>query len=279
MTTLQVSHAVRPGGRLPVWRPLVASFRIGARQVFAYRAEALVMLFSASLMAALNGLLWTAATEGRDEIAGVPSAELRSYVVMAWVAVTFFATRVNEDIGRRFKEGQITADLLRPLSLQLQCYARDLGRAVATLLLQTTPMFVMGFFAFGVLLPAHPATWLWWSVSLVLSHGINFGLSFLIGLAAFPLQNISGLTHMKGTLVSIFSGALIPLDLYSGALKTFVFCLPFHAMAHTPTSIFLERDIPVAALLAEQAAWAIGLWITGTLAWGRAQNALTVQGG
>ena len=69
MTTLQVSHAVRPGGRLPVWRPLVASFRIGARQVFAYRAEALVMLFSASLMAALNGLLWTAATEGRDEIA------------------------------------------------------------------------------------------------------------------------------------------------------------------------------------------------------------------
>ncbi|MSP54762.1 MAG: hypothetical protein EXR69_04020 [Myxococcales bacterium] len=265
--------------RYPVWRPLAASFRIGARQVFAYRAEALVTLFSASLMAALNGLLWTAATEGRDQLAGVPSAELRSYVVMAWVAVSFFATRVNEDIGRRFREGQITADLLRPMSLQFQCYARDLGRAVATLALQTTPMFLMGLFAFGVLLPSHPATWLWWSVSLVLSHCINFGISFLVGLAAFPLQNISGLTHVKGTLVSIFSGALIPLDLYAGALKTFVFCLPFHAMAHTPTSIFLERNVSVASLLAEQAAWALGLWVIGSLSWGRARNALTVQGG
>ncbi len=267
------------GLKSPLLRGLYASFRIGARHVFAYRAEALVTLFSASLMAALNGLLWTGATRGRTEIAGIPAAELRTYVVMAWVAVSFFATKVNEDIGQRFREGQITADLLRPLSLQLQCYARDLGRASATLFLQTTPMFLMGYFAFGVTLPTHAATWLYWATSLVLSHAINFGLSFLVGLAAFPLQNIGGLTHVKGTLVSICSGALIPLDLYTGALRTVVFCLPFHAMAHTPTCIFLERDLSVPSLLAEQLAWALGLWIVGHYAWLRAQNALTVQGG
>ncbi len=260
-------------------RALWASFRIGGRQVLAYRAEALVTLLSASLMASLNGLLWRAATEHRSEIAGVPSEELVSYVVMAWVAVSFFATKVNEDIGRRFKEGQITADLLRPLSLQAQCYARDLGRACATLFLQTVPMFGLGLLAFGVQLPEHPTTWVLWGGSLVLSHAINFGLSFLVGLAAFPLQNISGLTHVKGTLVSIFSGALIPLELYSGALRTVVFALPFHAMAHTPTSIFLERDLPLAPLLLEQAAWAAGLWLLGALAWRRAQHALTVLGG
>ena len=262
-----------------ILHPWVASFRIGARQVLAYRAEAVVTLISASLMACLNGLLWTAATRGRTELAGVPADELRSYVVMAWVAVSFFATKVNEDIARRFNAGQITGDLLRPLSLQAQCYARDLGRASATLFLQTVPMFLLGLLAFGVRLPDHASTWLLWGLSLLLSHGINFGLSFLIGLAAFPLRSTNGLNHVKGTLVSIFSGAMIPLELFSGPLRTLVFLLPFHAMAYTPTSIFLERDMPVGGLLLEQAAWAIALWAIGTFAWGRAQTSLTVNGG
>lgn len=260
-------------------RPMTASFRIGARAVFAYRAEALVTLFSASVMASLNGLLWSAATRGRAEIAGVPSDELLSYVVMAWVAVSFFASKVNEDIGRRFKEGQITADLLRPMSLQAQCYCRDVGRACATLFLLTTPMFFLGLFAFGINLPRRPETWLLWGISLLLSHAINFGLSFLVGLAAFPLKNISGLTHVKGTLVSIFSGALIPLDLYQGTLRSVVFMLPFHSMAHTPTCIFLERDVAVLGLLGEQAGWAAVLWLAGMVGWSRAQRVLTVQGG
>lgn len=258
-------------------RPLYASFRVGARQVLAYRAEALVTLLSASVMACLNGLVWTAASQGR-RIADMPADELRTYVVMAWVAVSFFATRVNEDLARRFKEGQITGDLLRPMSLQAQCYARDLGRAAATLLLQTTPMFALGVVAFGVRFPAHPATWALWAVSLVFSHAINFGLSFLIGLAAFPLQGTNGLTHVKGTLVSICSGAMIPLDLYTGPLRTLVFLLPFHALAHTPTTIFLERE-GAAAGLAEQAAWACALWGLGALGWRAAQRVMTVQGG
>lgn len=259
-------------------RPLYASFRIGARQVLAYRAEALVTLASASLMACLNGLVWTAAAQGRARVADLPADALRTYVVMAWVAVSFFATRVNEDIARRFSTGQITGDLLRPLSLQLQCYARDLGRAAATLFLQTVPMFALGAVAFGVRLPTHPGTWAWWAVSLLLSHAINFGLSFLVGLAAFPLKSTNGLTHVKGTLVSICSGAMIPLDLYSGPLRTLVFLLPFHTMAHTPTSIFLERADPAAGV-GEQAVWAAALWALGALGWRGAQRALTVQGG
>ena len=62
-------------------------------------------------------------------------------------------------------------------------------------------------------------------------------------------------------------------------LRDVVFMLPFHSMAHTPTSIFLERDVPVAGLLAEQAAWAAVLWLGGVIGWRHAQRVLTVQGG
>jgi ABC-2 type transport system permease protein len=260
-------------------RPALASLRIGFRHVFAYRMEVAIQLVSACFVAGLNGSLWQAAVRGQDTVAGVPGPEMLSYVVMAWVAVSFFATRVNEEIGQRFRDGQIVADLLRPLSLQLNCYTRDLGRALAMLLLQTLPLFALSALVFPVQLPRHPITWVFWLLSLVLSHLGNFGLSFLIGIAAFRLHNITGLTHLKATLVSIFSGALIPLELFSERWQPLIFALPFHGFAHTPASIFLERDVSVAALLLDQAKWAAVLWVAGLLAWRGAARALTVQGG
>lgn len=256
-----------------------ASLRIGFRHVFAYRTEVAIQFVSACIVAGLNGSLWQAATRGQATVAGVPGPEMLSYVVMAWVAVSFFATRVNEDIGQRFRDGQIVADLLRPLSLQLNCYARDLGRALAILLLQTLPLFTVCALVFPVQMPHHPVTWALWFLSLLLSHLANFSLSFIIGVAAFRLHNITGLTHLKATLVSIFSGALIPLELFSARWQPLIFALPFHGFAHTPASIFLEREVSVPALLADQAKWALILWVLGALAWRGAARALTVQGG
>lgn len=263
----------------PVLRASYASFRIGFAHVFAYRTEVAIQLLSAAIVAGLNGSLWTVAVKGRAAIAGVPAHEMVSYVVMAWVSVTFFATRINEEIGRRFRDGQIAADLLRPISLQLHCYTRDLGRAIASLGLQTVPLFLMCVTVFPVDLPKHPSTWVYWLISLSLSHLINFGLSFIVGIAALPLHNITGLTHLKSTLVSVFSGALIPLELFGPSWQKVVFALPFHAFVHTPTSIFLERDVSVGNLLAEQAAWAAAMWILAALCWRAAARTLTVQGG
>lgn len=253
--------------------------RIGFTHTFAYRAEIVVQLVSIAIVAALNGSLWTVATRGRAEVAGVPAEEMRAYVLVAWVAVSFVATRVNEDIGRRFREGLIAADLLRPMSVQAFWYARDLGRAGGTLLVHSLPLLLALLLLFDVPLPHSPSTWGLTLLSLLLGHLTNYGLSFLVGVAAIGIHNISGLTHLKSTLVSVFSGALIPLELFGPRLQPLVQALPFRAMAATPASIFLERPLAVGPALALQAAWAITLWLLGVIAWRAAARSLTVQGG
>lgn len=278
MSPLSLRPSLRRSIR-PSLRAITAALKVGFTHVFAYRAEVLIQLVSVGLVAALNTSLWGAATAGRASVAGVPSEEMRSYVIIVWVAVTFFATRVNEEIGRRFLDGQIAADLLRPLSLQAFSYFRDLGRALACLGLQTFPLLLCGLLGFGLRLPSHPSTWAFWLLSLLLAHLTNFGLSFLVGIAALPLQNVSGLSHLKGTLVSVFSGTLIPLELFGAAWRPLLFALPFHALAHTPASIFLERDVSVGGLLLEQLLWAGGLWLLGAAAWRMAAHRLTVLGG
>ncbi len=260
-------------------RAALAAARIGFTHVFAFRAEVAIQLVSISIVAALNGSLWTVATQGRADIAGVPAPEMRAYVLVAWVAVSFVATRVNEEIGRRFRDGHIAGDLLRPMTLQAFWYARDMGRALATLLVQSVPLFLGMLLLVDIPLPTRPATWALTLLSLLLGHATNYGLSFLVGVAALPMQNISGLTHLKSTLVSVFSGALIPIELFGPTLRPLVYALPFRAMAHTPASIFLERTPEILPLLAFQAAWAVALWLLGILAWRAAAHTLTVQGG
>lgn len=259
-------------------RALLAAARIGFQHHLAWRTEVVLHLVSAALVAALNGALWTAATAARPVFAGAPGELWRGTVLVAWAGVAAVATRVHEEIGGRFRDGQIASDLLRPLSLQSGTWARDAGRALAALLVGTLPLLLLCAVVFPLGLSTRPGTWALWVVSLGLAHAANFGLSFLIGLAAMRLQSVIGLSYVKATMVSLFSGALIPLDLFPAPVRVLAFALPFHTFARSPAAVLMERE-PALPLLLEQAGWVLALWVGGALAWRRVARALTVEGG
>jgi ABC-2 type transport system permease protein len=256
-----------------------AAIGVGFRHTLAYRAEVLIQLFSAAIVAGLNGSIWTAAVRGRAQIGGIPADQLHSYVIVAWTAVSFYATRVNEDIGRRFRDGQIASDLLRPMEFQAFWYARDLGRALASFGVQTLPLLAGGWLVFGFPLPTSPWTWLLWMLSLLLGHACSFGLAFLVGIASVRLRSTTGLSHVKSVLVSVFSGALIPLELFGPGWQPLVQALPFRAMAQVPTHLFLEQEAQPVQALGLQAAWAVALWGLGAWGWRSVQRRLVIQGG
>lgn len=259
-------------------RPLLAAWRIGFRHHLAYRTEIVLQLFSATMVAALNGMLWTAALVASPVFAGAPGEVWRGLVLVSWAGVPAVATRVHEDIGGRIRDGQIAADLLRPLSLQAGTWARDAGRASACLLVGSVPLLLITALATPLGLSPHPQRWALWAVSLGLAHLTNFGISFLLGLGVVRLRNVVGLSYLKATMVTLFSGALVPLELFPPAVQQVAFALPFHTMGRSPAAVLLGRG-DAGALLLEQAAWALGLWALGALAWRRVSRGLVLEGG
>lgn len=259
-------------------RPLLAALRIGFRHHLAYRSEVLLQLLSAVVVAGLNGSLWTAAAASRPVFGGATGVYWRGLILVSWAGMAAVATRVHEDLGFRFRDGQIVADLLRPLSLQAGIWARDAGRALASLLVGSVPLIALCALVVPLGLPSSPLRWALWAASLALAHLVNVGLSFLLGLAAARVRNVLGLSYVKATLVSLLSGALIPLELYPPAVRKIAFLLPFHAMARSPAALLLGVEGP-ARVLAEQALWAILLWALGAWAWRRTARALVVEGG
>jgi ABC-2 type transport system permease protein len=258
-----------------------ASLRLGVSLVLAYRLEVIVQIASASIVALLNWSLWTAIYQGRDEIAGRTATEMTTYVVVAWIVTTFYGNQIDRWLGARFRTGALAIDLLRPWSLQAHLYLRDLGRAGMSLMLTTAPLFIWTQTLLPLQAPKRAIVWAAFGVSLLLAHAISFGFSWLVGVASFRLRNAAGLTNLKATIISIFSGALIPLDLYPAPLRAAVMWMPFQGLSHTPANIFIET-IPIATLwqpLLVQAGWAVLLAVLGALAFRRATQQLVIQGG
>ena len=256
---------------------LWAAATLGFRHHLAYPAEVAIQFVAACMVAGLNGALWTAAAEVSD-LGGVPSLAIRTEVLVAWAGISAIATRVHEDLGERFRDGQIATDLLRPVSLPAFVYARDLGRATAAFLVQAVPLIALCAWFAPLGLPTSPLRWGLWALALLGAHAVNVAISFLLGLGAFRIGSVAGLGALKATLVSIFSGALLPLELLGPTLRGIALVLPFHVLAHTPATVLTGRT-PTLALFAEQWGWAAALWGLGLLAWRRVSRTLTIQGG
>jgi ABC-2 type transport system permease protein len=254
-----------------------ASLRLGASLVLAYRLEVIVMILSAMMVTGLNWSLWTAIFEGRPTVVGRSAIDLTTYVAVAWIVTTFYATRIDEELGRRFRDGLIATDLLRPWSLQAHLYWRELGRSTMSFALATAPLLVLALTTLPLRVPTHAITWLWFLASLVVAQAVAFGIAWHVGLLAFRTGSTTGLVHLKATLGAVLSGALIPLDLYPEPLRTIVTALPFQALSNVPANLFVERAGP--ASLALPLAWAVVLWATGSLAFGRSRRRLVIQGG
>lgn len=257
---------------------LRAAAAVGFRHHLAYKAEIVIQLVAACILAGLNGALWTAAASAQPVIAGAPALDWRATILVAWAGIGAIATRVHEDLGERFRDGQIASDLLRPISLPAMVYARDFGRACAAFLVQALPLLALSAFAADLGVPRTPGPWLAWIVALFGAHLVNVAISFCLGVGAFRLGSSTGLGYIKATLVSLFAGVLLPIELFGPGLRTFAMCLPFHLLGRTPSAVLLGREA-VWPLFVELLLWAAVLWAFGLWLWHRAARTFTIQGG
>ena len=86
----------------------------------------------------------------------------------------------------------------------------------------------------------------------------------------------------KEIIVTVFSGALIPLQFFPEAIQKVLFWLPFQAIYHTPLMIMAKPDLGLAVflpMLLIQVAWAVILFVLGRLFYNQAIKVLRIAGG
>lgn len=185
------------------------------------------------------------------------------------------------EVMKSIRTGEVASDLTRPVDFFWYWAAQDVGRALGNLLYRGLP--ILGLFAlvYGITFPQRWEQWAALVVSMRLALFLSFCWRFLVNLAAFWMQDATGLGRAAWTLTVFLSGFLMPLAFLPTWLTTWMHLTPFPAMITTPVEIYLGliTGRGLWAALATQVAWSLILYVVVRFTLSAGVKKLVIQGG
>ncbi|MGE5786173.1 MAG: ABC transporter permease [Myxococcales bacterium] len=250
--------------------------RFAANRTWSERSELFGRMALLPLFLGVLGALWKAVADGRMPLP-VSGSQMIWYLAMTqWVL--FCVPHPEFELEQQIRRGDITYQLMRPVSLVGTIYAEGLG----TLLVQA-PAFALGSFG-SALLFAGVFPWrlgeVWLAVPLgLLGALVLFSFQVAIGISAFWFRNIAPLGWIWSKLTFVLGGLMLPLPVYPRWLERFALDTPFAQCLYGPASILFTSHASGLALFEQQITWlAIGIAVCWALA-RSAQQSLTIDGG
>ncbi|MEU9980108.1 ABC-2 family transporter protein [Streptomyces sp. NPDC050856] len=256
----------------------------GFRRYATYRVATAAGVFTNTVFGFILAYTYMALWAEKPGLGGYDMAEALAYV---WIGQALLATcglmggGFEDELIERIKTGDIAVDLYRPADLQLWWLSGTLGRAAFQLLGRGVVPMAIGAFAFDIALPEQPVTWPAFLLSVALGVVVSFAVWFLVALSAFWLMDGAGVVHVAWLSGLFFSGTLLPLTVFPGALGEVARVLPWASMLQVPADVFLEKRTGWGLLeaYAFQAGWALVLLVAGRAVQAAATRRVVVQGG
>ncbi len=263
-------------------RPKYQALAIAAIQrAIAYRGTTLLSLLSGLVWVAMLYYLWRTVYADRPRLGDFDWSQMRTYIVVSYAVSALISFSSAARILSVVRNGDIAMELLRPVDYLLFQLAQSFGSALIEGLLGGVIALLLGFLLLGIAPPVSAPATLLFLLSVGLGFLIKFLITFMVALLCFWTKNGLGLIWAQTAVISLFSGALIPLQLLPGWLRIAALAAPFRGIVYTPVMIYMGA-IEGAALwwaLSLQLFWVIALWRLTRLMWMPAMRALDLQGG
>lgn len=225
--------------------------------------------------------LWRSIYAGRETLRGLTFNETFLYVALGSAVFILLKTFTDQYIAWDIREGTVVQLLIKPVDYQLFQLFFSLGAMLINLVGITAPTLLMLFLVFKVEIVMGAGVLLF-PVSLVLAFLVSFTLDYFVGLLAFYTESGWGLSMTKEIIISVLSGALIPLQFFPGFIQAVLNWLPFRAIFHIPLMMITRPAEPLSAylpLLGVQAAWAAVLLLATRMFYLQAVKVLRIGGG
>ncbi|HZO68020.1 MAG TPA: ABC-2 family transporter protein [Kribbellaceae bacterium] len=223
--------------------------------------------------------LWSA----EPGLGGYQAADALTFV---WIQqgllmpIGLFGAATTSELGERVRSGAVAVDLYRPVSLIGWWLSADLGRAGFQLIARGGVPLLVGTLAFDLRFPSGAAQWIAVAAALLLALLVSFGIRYLVALTGFWIVDARGVEYAAIVLSLFFSGMILPLVVFPGALGEVARATPWAATLQVPADVWLGRTAHGAGLaLAFQLAWMAALLTAGALLTRLATRKVVIQGG
>ena len=260
-------------------RAIPTLVRVGFAEAVAYRAELLVWLLSTTMPLVMLALMTAVAREG--PIGRFGTEDFVAYYLAALVVRLVTGAWVIWEVNFEIRQGTLSYRLLRPVH-PLVAYACENVGAMPLRFAAAIPIAAGALWVVGpghvtrdpILLAAFP-------LSLLGAWLITFLAMAIIGALAFRVESSSALFEVWLGLFGVFSGYLVPLELFPEWLAATARFLPFRYMLAFPVEMVAGMTPRAAALaeLAIQWGFVLGLGLAAREVWRRGLRRFAAYGG
>ncbi|MGW7083968.1 ABC transporter permease [Streptomyces sp. NPDC054871] len=266
------------------FRLYAAVARAGFRRYATYRIATMAGVFTNTVFGLILAYTYIALWDERPGLGGYDQSQALTFVWLGQGLLTVMSLMgggFEGELIERIRTGDIAIDLYRPADLQAWWLATDVGRSLFQLLGRGVAPMAVGSLVFDLALPTEPLRWFAFLLAVFLGVVVSFAIRFLVALCAFWLMDGAGVTQMAMLAGVFFSGMLLPLNVFPGALGEFARALPWSALLQVPVDVFLGKHTGVGLLqtYAFQIGWAAALLTAGRLLQAVATRRVVVQGG
>ena len=246
-----------------------------------YRVQVFTRIGSILLRVFLMATLWTALYRSNGEQAGITLHGMITYVTLALVIGLIYDVDGAYVIREKIREGSIAIDLMRPISVPLYVFSDTVGQTLFSIV-QIVPALLLSLLIVRVDPPVNSLAALAFLGSVLMGFLLNYFIDLMMATITFWTMEIFGIQIMVQFIVSLLSGALVPLTLFPpGPLQKAVLALPFAGLYNDPISMYigLIKGPDILTHLAVQACWVAGFGVVATALWRVGERRVVVQGG
>ncbi len=247
----------------------------------AYRFEFLASIVISPLMLLASYFVWQAVfLNSGTSILGYTFQDMIIYYVLAMIIGHFVFNMVGNELQEKILYGDLTQDMLKPMSVFSQFLAKTAADRLFALFAEVIPVFIISFFIFKISFISVPAT-LFFIVGLMLAFLLNFLVNFLMGIFAFWISKIESLQWLLFIFIRFASGEFIPLDFLGPLFFSISKLLPFYYIRYGVIQLFLGKMgfIDSMIFLAIQLFWILSLYLIVRVLLGAALKKYGAQGG
>lgn len=252
-------------------RALPTLLRVGFAEAVAYRAEFLVWILSTNMPLVMLAL-WTAVA--RDAPVGrFGQRDFVAYYLAALVVRQLTGAWVVWELNHEIRQGTLAFKLLRPVHPLVAYACQNVAALPVRLVIAVPVALILLVTAAGENVTRDPLLLLLFPVTVMAAWLISFLAMSIFGTLAFWFESATSLFDVWFGLFGIFSGYLVPLELYPHWVGALARWLPFRYMLAFPVELVTGSLTRAEALgelavqwtfvgllfLATQVAWRVGV--------------------
>lgn len=234
--------------------------RVGFSDAVAYRAEMLVWVLATTMPLVMLALWATVAREAPMGRYGEP--QFVAYFLATFIVRQITGSWIYYEMNFDVRNGTLAMRLLRPVHPLWAYAAASLG-GMPLRFVVSLPIAVIALLVVGQRGVTHdPVLWIVWAASVAGAWLITLLVNLAVGCASFFVE--SSLKLMDAWLVSyfVFSGYMIPIDLFPPALRIAIQWLPFRFQLGLPVEIMTGAHDRTGALALLGVQW---IWVAVAL--------------